>query len=229
MEPSAPGQTAFFVYLASMSRFILSLTFFLISFGIYGQDSGNLIFQQAFDEAPLDSVLNIIDRQNDVNVFYKKDWGIQAFRVNASRDDEVIPILSDLLESAGFSALFYEGNLIIMNKSGLSNYQYEEWDESDRLQDSYQLIGEGRPADAAQPVKVSGFIRDGSDNSPLVGASVQAMETGQGTVTNPNGYYELQLVPGRYEMISQYAGYEQQRLFIQVLNTCSMKLYAWKK
>ena len=215
-----PPVDGFFYLLTPMSRLLLLISLLFISSGICGQEqSVPLRFQDSYSDRPLDQVLDELNDSQALQVFYKRDWGISAFLITANSGDEVIPVINAVLNPAGFSALYYEGNLIILNQSGLDTYQYERWEEDNPLRDSYLLIGEGKPEDASQPVTISGYIRDGSDNSPLVGASIQAMETTNGTVTNYNGYYELSLLPGRYELISQYAGYEQQQLFIQVLNT----------
>lgn len=54
---------------------------------------------------------------------------------------------------------------------------------------------------------VSGYVRDAEGNA-LEFASIFVQETGSGTITNVEGFYELRLDPGDYTLVFQYLGYE---------------------
>lgn len=54
---------------------------------------------------------------------------------------------------------------------------------------------------------VTGFVRD-NKGAPLEFASIFVQETGSGTITNVEGFYELRLDPGDYTLVFQYLGYE---------------------
>lgn len=54
---------------------------------------------------------------------------------------------------------------------------------------------------------VSGYVRD-TDGNALEFASIFVQETGSGTITNVEGYYDLRLDPGNYTLVFQYLGYE---------------------
>ncbi len=149
---------------------------------------------------------------------------MEAFRITAEINDPLLETIQEVLEPNGFDILLFANNLIVLNQPGLESYSYEQWEDDDPLLNQYVLVGEGKPDDATLAVKVAGYIRDGGDNSPLVGASIQAEGTSQGTVTNLNGYYELNLPPGRYELQVQYAGYERQNIPLQVLNTGNLDI-----
>lgn len=56
---------------------------------------------------------------------------------------------------------------------------------------------------------IRGTIR-AEDGNILAYATIFVKQTGTGTTTNENGYYELTLSPGRYEIVYQYLGYETQ-------------------
>lgn len=43
---------------------------------------------------------------------------------------------------------------------------------------------------------------------PLAFATIYVKQTGSGTVTNEEGFYEIRLSPGRYDLIFQYLGYQ---------------------
>ncbi|MCA6078215.1 TonB-dependent receptor [Fulvivirga sedimenti] len=209
-----------------MHRLLVFLFFLALCGEVYPQNSEDpvLRFTKDYTETSLTTVLQEESSANSIKVFYKQDWGIEAFKVNAAAGEPLLEKIRQVLEPNGYGILFYANNLIVLNQPGLESYKYEQWADDDPLLDQFMLIGEGKPEDATKPVSVSGYIRDGGDNSPLVGASIQAEGTDQGTVTNYNGYYELQLLPGRYEMQVQYAGYERQNIPVQVLNTGSLDI-----
>lgn len=54
---------------------------------------------------------------------------------------------------------------------------------------------------------VRGYVTD-EDNEPLQYASIYVNETGQGAVTNEEGFFELRLEPGDYTLVFQFLGYQ---------------------
>lgn len=58
-----------------------------------------------------------------------------------------------------------------------------------------------------QGTGVRGTIK-ADDGTPLSFATIFVKQTGTGTTTNLNGFYEIFLTPGKYELVYQYLGYE---------------------
>ncbi len=177
-----------------------------------------------YQAVPLPEVLRDLSSASGYTFFYKEEWELESILITAQAGNAVIPVLEAALKTRQYSLIPYENNLVILNQEGLNTYRYEEWEEDDPLLDKYVMVGTGEPERPGEPVVLSGYIRDGRDNSPLVGASVQVAGTTNGTITNISGYYEFSLRPGRYQIIAQYAGYEAQTLPVQLLNTGSVDL-----
>ncbi|MBK9015924.1 MAG: carboxypeptidase-like regulatory domain-containing protein [Saprospiraceae bacterium] len=59
---------------------------------------------------------------------------------------------------------------------------------------------------SAQTATLTGVLTDESNGSPLINATVQAGD--EGTITDFNGQYELQLAPGDYEIVFSFVGLE---------------------
>ena len=55
---------------------------------------------------------------------------------------------------------------------------------------------------------VKGFVHN-DEGEPLAFASVYILGTTTGTASNPEGYFELPLPEGEYELVIQYIGYRQ--------------------
>ena len=56
---------------------------------------------------------------------------------------------------------------------------------------------------------IRGLVKDGETDQPLIGASVYINNTTKGATTDKNGQFELgPLVPGRYDVVASYVGYD---------------------
>ncbi len=62
---------------------------------------------------------------------------------------------------------------------------------------------------------IKGTIQS-EDGTPLAWATIYVKQLGTGTATNEQGYYEISLPPGRYDIVYQYLGYESQQRQVEV-------------
>jgi hypothetical protein len=60
----------------------------------------------------------------------------------------------------------------------------------------------------AQTYTLSGYVRDSANGEELIGASVVAEKSRQGTVTNNYGFYNLSLPAGTHNIVFSYIGYQ---------------------
>jgi hypothetical protein len=76
---------------------------------------------------------------------------------------------------------------------------------------------------AQQQFTISGFVRDAKTGEELIGATILIKDIpGKGTATNAYGFYSITLPSGKYEVKSQYMGYEP--VSEQILLNKSLKL-----
>jgi len=79
---------------------------------------------------------------------------------------------------------------------------------------SFLLI---HPSIAQEMYTVSGYIRDAKTGEDLIGATVSVKElTNRGSATNAYGFYSLTLAAGKYQITSQYMGYEPQTVQVDL-------------
>lgn len=62
---------------------------------------------------------------------------------------------------------------------------------------------------------IKGTIRS-EDGTPLAWATIYVKQLGTGTAANEQGYYEVSLPPGRYDIVYQHLGYESQQRQVEV-------------
>ena len=60
----------------------------------------------------------------------------------------------------------------------------------------------------AQIGKISGKLTDGTFLDPIPFANIQIKGTTEGTTTDFDGVYGLELVPGEYTLVYSFLGYE---------------------
>lgn len=208
-----------FIYYYMKGTLPLVLFFLQVSL-LFGQSvDEKILFNQTYSDTPLSIVLDNIQSNTSTRFYFKKDWGIDAFLVNAPKGSDAIEYIEKLLKDYGYSLIPYKGLLVIVNQEGLESYRYEQWEENDDNLNEYQLIGTGKPENSNLPVIVSGQIKDANENEILIGASIQVTDSSVGVVTDLNGTYELSLVPGKYKLLVQYSGYETQSIPVQVINS----------
>ncbi|MEM6804584.1 MAG: TonB-dependent receptor, partial [Bacteroidota bacterium] len=95
---------------------------------------------------------------------------------------------------------------------------------SKRLDLSYRLIrGQIVLTATAQKkkrkVNLSGFLFDKSSGESLIGATVHAIGTAFGTLTNEFGFYSLDLEEGTYKIAFSHVGYKKQERKIELLKS----------
>jgi hypothetical protein len=78
----------------------------------------------------------------------------------------------------------------------------------------------------AQNVTLSGYLKDTANGEALIGATVYFEELGQGSVSNPYGFYSITIPKGSYTVQVSYIGYEttKQKIDIDKSQTFSLSL-----
>lgn len=80
------------------------------------------------------------------------------------------------------------------------------------------------PAKVFGQFTVTGKVIDSASKEPLQGASVFAQNTTNGTVTNKQGEFSLQLKSGGYELIISFTGYQTRQLQINNSQNSPMEI-----
>ncbi|MDP6088820.1 MAG: TonB-dependent receptor [Candidatus Marinimicrobia bacterium] len=55
---------------------------------------------------------------------------------------------------------------------------------------------------------ISGFVKDSDTDKSIPNANIFIKETGQGTISNPYGYFEMEMIPGDYTLTTSVIGFE---------------------
>ncbi len=74
--------------------------------------------------------------------------------------------------------------------------------------------------EAQTTAKVSGYVKDAKTEEPLIGATVQLVDTDLGAVTDVDGFFTIENIPAKtYNIKASYVGYENEIKFNVVVRT----------
>jgi len=71
---------------------------------------------------------------------------------------------------------------------------------------------------------LSGTVLDSASYEPLIYANVFIEGTTVGTISDRNGYFYLQILPGKYKLNISYIGYENKSTSVEVKPSKTIKI-----
>ncbi len=171
----------------------LSLLLFFVgvlqlSASVYSQ---NTRFNFKVEQGSVKSVLDYIEENSKFRLFYEESIVDTERRVSITANDKSIEdILGELFTGEGISWNILENNFIVLQK--------KETDPGRALQ---------------QSTKVSGKVTD-SSGFPLPGVTVVVKGTTMGIITNSDGYYVLDKIPGNAILQFSFVGMKTQEITV---------------
>jgi CarboxypepD_reg-like domain/TonB-dependent Receptor Plug Domain len=77
-------------------------------------------------------------------------------------------------------------------------------------------IGDKNFSSSKPLMTIAGYVVDGKSGEPVVGANINANNTGKGAITNQYGYYTLNLAKGRHTLLVSSVGMKETKLIVNV-------------
>lgn len=156
-------------------------------------------------------VLNDWESEKPIKFFYLPEW-VQNLTFSDSLSNITLrQALYDLLLQTDIS--FFEPNphTVVFVKDPTSALRHVDFLTNARQKQGeiQQLIIGDVNKNGSKRVVLSGKITDGKTKDPLIGATVQASDTQQGTVTNAEGFFTLNLTAGKHVVRCSYVNFEE--------------------
>jgi hypothetical protein len=187
-------------------------------------------------------------RQTNVEIYYKDDW-VNTLRVNLDTNNiTVISAVKKVLEGSGLELSVWHNDLVLLpGKKLLTNLpSYEQTAIPDSVvnkkdkavtETEERYIAGLRPGTTkaitiGQPgknigngkAKVTGRILDDETDEPIYQVSAYIAETKTGVVSDLNGFFTLNLTPGKYNIQIRHMGYEMEEYLFDVLSAGSVTI-----
>ena len=161
-------------------------------------------------------VLFEISRQENIKVFLPgKDLDTLKISINL-QDLGIEDAFEKILDPVGYSAIKYdEYNYVVVKKAPTA---YTPTLNSGRMRANV-TIGSTTENPSKGPVNISGYIKDAKNGETIIGALVYATDIDQGTVSNPFGFYSIDVPYGIHELKVSFIGYEDEYIDLNALST----------
>lgn len=154
----------------------------------------NVTLVQIFDEIEKHSEFSIIYKSNEVNLKEKVTVDVES--------ENVETILNDVLKSQGLQYVIDDKHIILF-KSNSTNRTVLKAQQNER--------------------KITGTVKDNLDME-MIGVSVLEKGTQNGTVTDLNGNYSLQIQGNNPVLVFSYIGYLTKEIRVENTNTINVIL-----
>ena len=137
-------------------------------------------------------------------------------------------VLNVLLSETEYSFVSYRNYVfVIAPRSAIgenrSTAYYQALEESIEVQDEDLIaglvIGSVDQVESGGRTVMRGSIIDGEDQTPVIGATIMIKELQQGSASDEDGRFEIQLAPGNYTMAVRYVGYRNRDIPITVISS----------
>ncbi|MDX5422101.1 MAG: TonB-dependent receptor, partial [Hymenobacteraceae bacterium] len=199
-------------------RIVLLSALVLLTGNIWAQSSDQLYLTANYKGKPLQEVLQEIQQQHSLRIFYQPEW-VEQVRVTQTFEREPLPsALRQLLEMAQLSFVFYDSQTIVLVPlSAAGVFQID----TASTEPATGIAGIGRT------VTLSGYVRSAKTGEPFIGATVLLEEAKKGTVADERGFYTLTVPAGDYTLRVRAVGMteDKRRVRLQQSRTMNVELF----
>lgn len=148
------------------------------------------------NNASVRDVLKLIEKQSEFRFFYSDDFQDLNKKISLMAQDKSIDeVLSSLLLEGTVTYKVLPNNVVVIT-----------------------------PTLAAQNLKVTGKVTDGSNGDPLIGVNVVVEGTTLGTVTDIDGNFSIEVPSENSNLIFSFVGYATQTVAVAGKNVVNVQL-----
>lgn len=157
--------------------------------------------QDSSDYIPISELINVLETKNSVTIFYNSNWfegrEVHLRMLSMSLNE----VLAEIERTLNISYLFIDDYIVLVPSEG---------EQEQSVTKTGEVITVGNPIELGRYSKaqIKGFVLDGANQEPLIGAIVYDETAGIGTTTDKNGAYSITLPVGDNKIRLSYLGYE---------------------
>lgn len=192
-----------------------------------------------FENATIEEVILEIESKTNYRFYFLKEWlGDTRFSGNYTKET-VDVILDDVLKETVLNYYIMDEKVILTrnqaihdeipetNEAIATDFEEEtrapvfiekEVVEEEAEEAVPELIGKEETNTKQTKYRISGYVKDTDTGAPMANVAVSARGKGIGTSTDSNGYYELDLLPGTYTLVTNSLNTRSKQRKIVVYN-----------
>ena len=146
--------------------------------------SQNANFSFKFHNATVKEVLNQMEQQSQFRFFYNDNFIDLNRKITLNvKNVKIEELLSNLLDASAVTYKILDNNLIVIT-----------------------------PKEVYKQQKISGVVTDATTNEPLIGVGISVQGTTQGTITDADGKYSIDVPGSASTIVVSYVGYKKQEI-----------------
>ena len=210
--------------------------------GLLAQSQDQSTYTINYQDQPLVEVLADLESRYGLYFYYDEKFPIDKKVTTTLEKVDLPTAILSILNDANLSFEQYDAQSIILGEATKLGNQYNQdfyqarQSERERLalgvnenrQTVFTVGDAGNPSPSGR-VKVKGFINDDKTGETLIGATLMIAKTGQGTVSDETGQYELELPIGEHQITISSIGYEDIETTLQVYSDDGLDLKLTKE
>lgn len=192
---------------------------------IVGQQSVLDLKFPAAQGQSLESLLEKIEKETSVKFYFLSDWFSQT---NLEKDYNGLPlrvILNDLFFNSDFTFIeFNSKNIVFVKDPKKSIERSTLLAEAVSERKKIEMLTFGTPSNKQKNVKFSGNVKGNKNDDGFVGATIFVSDLKQGTVTDANGNFSLDLPSGEHVVNFTYLNHEEKVVYLKIHEDASIKI-----
>lgn len=206
--------------------FLLVLLYF--SNGINAQHHPEQRVQVSPESTSIKQLVESFEEKHPLRFFYFEDWiSNTSINISGNTNLQLGDFLKLIQEQTPMKVLLYNEFYIILYRDlneEIIAARLQEVEDMKRVK-----VGTVERGQNESTSILRGVIRDGKTGEPLPGASIRIGELNKGTTSNPNGYYQLEIPKGRYELRVSFVGLSEESRQLLVLSSGSLDVDLFEK
>jgi hypothetical protein len=206
----------------------------LLSFRVSSQEVPDALpITLDVSQKTIEEILFLIKPQTNLQIFYtpqylsnrKLDFKVKDLPLNTA--------LKELFSGSSLDFQLYREYALIIGPADQlkANYSQEYFkalqtgdDAGKPVSRKIKILGSREALASNGKAVLRGEVIQQKDKSPIIGATIKAVGTSYGTVTDESGKYSMELTPGKYTLLVQYIGNEDLEEEIQIYSSASLRL-----
>jgi hypothetical protein len=203
--------------LCKLKACLLPICLILLPIFLSAQTVADLKITANFQGTPLKSALEKIESDYSIRLYFQEEQ-LPSKTISASFEEASIDVvMSELLSGSDLGYFAYRDFSIIIapwvtiqEVYSADYYQALEEnlneDDDDREKRKQLVIGDIKELKPSGTAKIKGTVL--YKREPVIGATILWTDLGEGTATDENGVFEMELPTGKHEILIQYIGYQ---------------------
>jgi len=192
---------------------------------IRGQVISGFTITKSFQEVSLEDVLLQLEKEYPIRFFYLPEV-LPETVVNAQYVQSTLQeVLTDLFRDTEAAYMLYDTSSVIIARKDQLEQEVVVQEAVSHLPSkvptgiSYKILGDSTLTMSDQPIMIKGRLTDIETNRPLPNATIRTVNKGYGAITDQEGYYRMELIPGTFEFVIQATGYEDMYKDVKIFSS----------